>query len=162
MPYEKRIRPTMARLGRHIPLWNDNKRRGKAREGLKYERLAHEELTRRYPSSYVPSLWLEYEVAEDSYMHRCQPDGLLFNFTASKIIVVEIKLKHTEQAYWQLRNLYLPVLSLIFPPRLWELVPCEVVKWFDPSTSFPVPIQLCREPSYATRGRKFHVHVWNG
>ena len=161
MDYETHVRPTSARLCRNIPLWDNNKKRGKAREGLRYEKKVHEEFTRRYPSLYVPSLWLEYENAKDSYLHRCQPDGLLFNFPLSRIIVIEVKLKHTAQAYYQLRNLYLPVLSLIFPPSLWELVPCEVVKWFDPSTTFPSPTRLCREPLYASRGKNFNVHIFN-
>lgn len=161
MEYRELVSPTSARLCRRLPHWNNNKRRGKAREGLKYEKLVHKEFDKRYSSSYVPSLWLEYETALDSYLHRCQPDGLLFNFPAGKIIVIEIKLKHTKQAFFQLRNLYLPVLAKMFPPNLWELVPCEVVKWFDPNTPFPIPVQLCRDPSYATNGKKFHVHIFN-
>ncbi len=157
--YSKRVRVQAARLCKNLPHWTDNKKRGRKRQGLIYEKKVHEELELLYGSSYIPSLWLEYETLNDDYLHRCQPDGLLFDFHNGRIIVIEVKLKHTEQAYWQLRNLYLPVLGLLFPPNLWKLIPCEVVKWFDPSVAFPVPVIMCEDPLLAQGEAKFNACI---
>lgn len=135
--------------------------RGKPREGIRYEHKVHEEFTRRYRDSYIPSIWLEYELPNDVYLHRCQPDGLIINLNTGIITVIEVKLKHTGQAYYQLLNLYLPVLACIFPQKMWKLVPCEVVKWFDPITPFPTQVQLCPNPALATAADRFHVHIWH-
>lgn len=71
---------------------------------------------------------------------------------------MEIKLQHTPNAWWQLEMLYLPVLSAIFPSGDWEYALVEVVKWFDPSVSFPVTFQKLPDPLFAEPGR-FGVHI---
>jgi hypothetical protein len=76
-----------------------------------------------------------------------------------KIIVVEMKLQHTAEAWWQLRYLYLPVLTKAFPPSLWKFAVCEVTKWYDPATVFPERVKLKAEV-LDTAPDEFGVHIW--
>ena len=158
-PYQQKIRPSHAYLCKTEPFWRRRRRSSKKRQGILYEERVHEYFAEHYGPSYIPGLWVEYEVYGDIYLHRCQPDALLINVHTGIIVVIEIKLKHTEKAYYRLETLYLPVLSLLFSREYWTLVPCEVVKWFDPSCAFPVPVELCSEPSLAKDSSKFHACI---
>jgi hypothetical protein len=70
--------------------------------------------------------------------HYCQPDLLIFH--KDLLIVGEIKIRWTADAWWQLRKLYLPVLSKVFPGRI--LAPLCVCRSFDPAVVFPEPAVL--------------------
>lgn len=111
-------------------------RRGK---GQRYERDVQEALLSRYPDAYVPSLWIRF-LREEANGSRewawCQPDGILLDIRSSRLTIVEIKLKHTEQAWWQIRRLYEPVLRAIFGDG-WKYQAVEICRWLDPQTSFP-------------------------
>lgn len=85
---------------------------------------------------------MEFTEAGRRAPRLCQPDGLIFNFHRGTIVIVEFKLRHTSEAYYQLTQLYAPVLSHLFPRPLWRLGLCEVVRWYDPSTIFPVVPRL--------------------
>lgn len=111
-------------------------RPGARLEGLKYEQQVVDMLLHRYEGRFLPGPWVEF-VTGDELPRYCQPDGLLFDWRLGIITVLEIKLKHTAAAYYQLLELYAPVLAKVFPARLWEFRFCEVVKWYDPATQFP-------------------------
>jgi len=70
-------------------------------------------------------------------MRWCQPDGLLFNLDKGIITIVEIKFKHTPLAWWQLNELYYPLISFIFGQELWSYRLAEWVRWYDCETPFP-------------------------
>jgi len=70
---------------------------------------------------------------------------------------VEAKYQHTSDAWWQLRQLYIPVLQFMFPA--FELIACEVTKWYDCAVAFPEPVSLSRTVHEADEG-KFNVHIW--
>lgn len=85
----------------------------------------------------VLSPWIQYGLTSghESY---CQPDALLFR--KNYLIIFEIKLTHTIDAYWQLRHLYLPImkrLELNIP-----IVLVEITRSFDPSYLYPEEMVL--------------------
>ena len=110
---------------------------------------------------YVASPWFLFKEAGRETPRWCQPDGLLFLPYSGQIIIVECKLKHTSDAWWQLKMLYLPVIAKAFPEHLWKYGLCEVVRWYDPDVFFPEAIRLI--PDVAKVGPKdFGVHICRG
>jgi len=156
-PYRNPTRATRAELWMGEAPWPPTPRTSRKRkEGIRYEISVHQEFYSRYGNLYLPSQWFLFY---DPRGRRrfCQPDGLLF-LPSGKLIVLEIKLSHTLTAYYQILNLYFPVLKTLFPK--WTLIPCEVVRWFDPSTLFPVQPKLCADPLHAVKDA-FNVHIWS-
>lgn len=113
-----------------------------------------------FGDSYVPSPWLNFLGSRG--VHWCQPDGLLFDIQRGVIAIVEIKYQHTTDAWWQLRRLYEPVLSALFPPSLWRFTVVEIVKWYDPQVPWPEPIRMLPQVSegFALSPRQTGVHIW--
>ena len=107
---------------------------------------------------YVPSPWFTFGELGNSRPRWCQPDGLLFQVADLLITIVEVKLQHTPDAWWQTKQLYLPVLARAFPPNLWEYNICEVVKWYDPAIVFPEAHRLAASPLILAPGQ-FGVHI---
>lgn len=132
---------------------------GKRREGLKYEAAVMAYLDGEFGEFFVPGPWFRFESNGGDRVRWCQPDGLIFDIVEKVIYVVEVKLKHTTDAWWQLRHLYLPVLAKIFPPEVWEYRPCEIVRWYEKDLPFPEPVTLVQSP-LALRSGQFGVHIW--
>lgn len=146
--------------------FSHKRRRGARRAGQLYEQHVQEHLLATYPHEYVASPWLRFRNGTPR-LEWCQPDGLLVDLTRGLITIVEIKLKHTSSAWWQIRHKYEPVLRTLFNSSsgedipLWQFAALEVVKWFDPDTAFPERIHLTDAPSACVPNR-FHVHIWGG
>lgn len=102
--------------------------------GLRYEMQVHTELMRDF-STYLPSPWISFHA--NGRMFWAQPDGLLFHPQQGIVTLIEIKLHHTDAAYWQLMRKYLPLVRCLFPPHLWRYSLCEVVRWYDPHIKLP-------------------------
>jgi hypothetical protein len=81
--------------------------------------------------------WIQYEVSEAG-PRWCQPDALISRKT--DVLIVEAKLTHTADAYWQLRQLYEPIVKWIFPKAVVHLV--EVTRSFDPAVRMPEEMVL--------------------
>jgi len=131
--------------------------RGARLAGLAYERRAQEYLEKRFEGFYVRSPWLVYLLGMDQKVRWCQPDGLVFNFQNLTITIVEIKLKHTSEAYHQVKNLYAPILKAIFPR--WQLRAVEMVKWYDGTEYFPAEYTMIDDLGLPPRNG-FGVHIW--
>lgn len=129
---------------------------GNRRLGVAYEAKAQAHFSERYGCRYLANPWMLYSTG--GRQRWCQPDGLLFNPKAGAITIFEMKYQHTALAWWQVMRLYLPVLKAAFPPELWRYHFCEIVKWFDVATPFPVPVSLAAQPE-ALRD-VFTVHIW--
>jgi len=135
------------------------KRTGRRAQGIRYEQRGHDFFEKLYGTRYIPSPWFQF-LEEDSCAPRwCQPDALLFDPAQGRIHILEFKLQHTSDAWWQLRQLYFPVIRSIFPKALWDIALCEVVKWFDPSTAFPEKIVMAEKPEIVLGG-ELGVHIW--
>ena len=135
------------------------KERGRRAAGIRYESIGQEWLLGRRPLSYVPAPWIRFDTPR-SNGNWCQPDGLDLDVRRGVITVVEFKLQHTSDAWWQLRRLYEPVVRTMFGSG-WGYSLLEVVKWFDRDTSFPEPFRFTQS-FHSCRPGKFQVCVWDG
>ncbi len=79
----------------------------------------------------LKSPWLQYIDAQG--LRFCQPDLLLFY--KDIIVLCEIKLSHTANAYFQLEGLYRPVVERLFPG--YTVLSLEITRSFDPGIRFP-------------------------
>ena len=146
-------------LYKKLPFLHNGQRRTKAQlAGIRYEHHAQDYLTGIYGERYVPGPWISW--LDTSGRERfCQPDGLLFDFMAGRITIIEIKLKHTADAWKQIKRKYEPRVREIFPSPLWTISACEVVHWYDPHTYFPEDVYMVKSIEALATGR-FGVHVF--
>ena len=128
---------------------------------MRYEAKAQEYFSDLYEEYYLPSPWIRFKEAGNDKIRWCQPDGLLFSPFTGKVTLIEFKLQHTAEAYWQTKYLYLPVISYLWPPAIWRYSIVEVVRWFDADTAFPERVQMLPDVLAAdTKG--IGVHIWKG
>lgn len=127
--------------------------------GMRYERKVQRYLFDIYPHHYIASPWITFEKTKGAKRIWCQPDGLLIDIRFGLITVVEIKLRHTSDAWWQTRQLYLPVVQRLFGTLMWEYNILEIVRWYDADTLFPERYKLCPEIGVLAID-KFGVHIW--
>lgn len=143
-----------------LPPWaegNSKAQKGAKGNGIRYERKVNAYFSDLYGDCYVPGIWFRFTETTSVKARWCQPDGLLFDFYNHRIIIIEIKLKHTTDAWWQLRYLYQPVIRKVFGDS-WRLDVCEVVRWYDGLQSFPEKVQMCNS-ILATDTGAFGVHI---
>jgi len=129
------VEPRQARFAETSPpfIKQRQRHRGRRATGIRYETKVQRILGERY-GNYIASPWLTF-VDVSGRLHWCQPDGFLIDIKKGQIIIIEMKIKHTSDSWWQLWYLYLPVMKAIFPT--FEFRVLEVVKWFDPQVVFP-------------------------
>jgi hypothetical protein len=129
------------------------------RAGIRYEEEALEYLYHRLGSGFGQKLWFCYQAEYRPYPCYCQVDALFDpGEDEGDLTLFEVKYRHTPDTYFQLTNIYLPVLRAAYPSR--RIAVCEVVRWFDPGTAFPVPVVLAPDPG-AVRLNDFSVHIFN-
>lgn len=112
--------------------------------GLRYEQHVQEFLKERFGSAY----WAEPKVTFRQLKLRsleprmCRPDGLITFFDS--MVIVEIKVQHMPEAWWQLRKLYQPVLEAYTS----KVVRClEICRSYDPAMPFPEEFELIEDLS---------------
>lgn len=139
---------------------------GAKRQGINYEKRAQEYIETTLDKNehnkkrleYLRSPWLIFKtLASGDRLQYCQPDGVLLHRDALRGLIIEIKLQHTTEAYYQTRHLYQPVLEKIFPGFSFSIL--EVVKWLDPHIKFPEPFVYAETLLHF--GHKFGVHIYN-
>ena len=129
---------------------------GRRLEGVRYEKKVQSHLEDFYGDRYIPSPWIRFFTG--GAWRWCQPDGILLDVPHGLLTIVEVKYQHTSDAWWQVRQLYEPVLRVMFPESLWRFTACEVVKWYDPAIQFPEKVVLANEVSM--QHPAFKVHIW--
>ena len=108
------------------------------KSGLRYEKKALDFLARELalnaepPRELLRSPWISFTDRTGSRL--CQPDALIDIPSENRTVVVEIKLRHMPEAWWQLRKLYEPVAREARPGHQIALL-C-VTKSFDPFVSW--------------------------
>lgn len=127
--------------------------------GVRYEQKGHEHFMQQYGIMYVPNPWFLFQEEETNRPRWCQPDALLFNPAQGKLHIFEFKYQHTSDAWWQLKQLYFPIIRSLFPSDLWSIHLCEIVKWYDPATVFPQAVVMSAEPTLSLPG-EIGVHIW--
>jgi hypothetical protein len=94
----------------------------------------HQSLSAAFSNEYWPEPRISF--IDDSGARNCYPDGLLI--INPFVFVLEIKIQHMPEAWWQLRRLYLPLLRQQFP----VVGGIEIVKSYDPAMPFPEPVNF--------------------
>ncbi len=140
------------------PFIGKRRSKGARAAGVRYERKAQEMLRRRFAETYVASPWFSFLNGSNEKRKYCQPDGLIIDIPHNRIIIVEIKLKHTDLAWWQTRHLYEPVIRAKLGGD-WDYSIVELVRWYDPATMFPERHMMLEEITAVKPGR-FGVHIW--
>lgn len=131
--------------------------KGIRRKGVKYEERAHKYIKSIYGDAYIQSPWFQYQEKEEVRVRYCQPDGLLYDYKLRRVVIVEIKLRHTEKAWWQLRHKYGPIIHCVFP---WiEIAYVEFVQWFDVGIPFPEAVNL-RPAIRMAKPNEIQVTIW--
>lgn len=143
------------------PSFVHGKRRnkGKRRAGEIYEQKAQTYLCEK-SDFYVPGPWIAFRSRKITRLRWCQPDGLILDFTTGLCTIVEIKLKHTSLAWWQVRELYEPVVRFLLRRSSFEFAALEVAKYVDSATPFPEQFGYIRDFSKLTPG-KFGLHHYS-
>lgn len=86
--------------------------------------MAHLEQT-SYGDGLLINPWIHYEEIGIGAKHA-QPDALIFDPVKGIIYLIECKLTHNTEAYWQMNNKYVPLLEWMFPR--WKIARVEVFK----------------------------------
>lgn len=122
--------------------------------GLRYEITVQEYLREVY-SPYIRSPLLSIQDGAGSRL--LIPDGIFLRPGFS--IVVEIKISHMPEAWWQLEQLYKPSVAFLFKR---PTVLLEVVKSYDPAVPFPCPVTRIDDLGILLSAPQpgFYVHVW--
>lgn len=137
-------------LFKGVPNFAQVKRRraGAKGQGLKYEEQAQpilKEAFARQGVEYIPSPWFKYRRSSAPERENfAQPDGIAPDVKRGIIFLVEIKIKHTPDSYFQLLDRYVPLLDRFFncDGKIWKIAPIEVVRWYDPHTAYPCRVTL--------------------
>jgi hypothetical protein len=133
----------------------NKKRKGKRGQGIRYEQMVHKHFVETYPL-YLESPWLRY--ADEQGWHWCQPDAVYIDVMRGVLTIVEVKYQHTIEAWWQLVDLYMPVLEVAFPKKLWKYQLLEVVRWYNPDIRWPQQPKLIAKPFEGNY--VYGVHIW--
>lgn len=119
------------------------KKSGAKGEGLRYEEKAQKILSQSFADAglqYLQSPWFRYwRASAPSRENFAQPDGFCPDYRRGVIYLIEIKLKHTADSYFQLLDKYVPLLEKFFndKEKLWKIAPVEVCRWYDPQVAYP-------------------------
>lgn len=110
-----------------------------AREGIRYERRVLAGLLSRFGDRRVLPGPLIHFV--DAGQRSCAiPDALVFSPDFTKVAVVEVKLRHRVDAFYQLNSFYLPIVRLALPTL--HVGSLEVCCYYDPAIQLPVPCRM--------------------
>lgn len=153
----------------HIEPWTNPHGRSRAtpaqRAGLAYEKKAKRHLSERFPGA-VCGQWFRFQEGR-SAPRCCQPDVLLFDRPTAHdddcvITIVEIKIRFTETAWWQLTQLYRPIVEKYYRPKRIHLI-C-MTRSFDPFVLTPEPTPfiddlMSRSDGALTPGQ-VGIHIW--
>jgi hypothetical protein len=90
------------------------------------------------------------------------PDGLLFSRDFSEVCVVEIKIRHTADAYHQLNDFYIPIVHRAFGGAL-RVFGLEICKNYDPLIRLPRPPShvICTDEAFTIRDGFHPILLWS-
>ena len=104
-----------------------------ALRGVRYEKKVLGLLSKRFGDRLLPGPLFTFNGGKKAY-----PDALLFDESWRSVCVVEVKYRHTGDAWWQLNRCYLPIVRKALP--MFRVCCLEVVAGYDPSQRLPQPV----------------------
>ena len=94
--------------------------------GLRYERKVLDRFS-RFPH-FIPSPWFRYTLRGlPNRVNYAQPDGMFIDIATGIVTIIEVKYAHTADAYFQLVDKYIPIVSRFFAGGDWRFAVCEIV-----------------------------------
>ena len=99
--------------------------------GINYENKITALLDEKYShlGGTLSGAWIKYDEEMGTHSHYCQPDIILFDPWKGYVYIIECKLTHNSEAFYQMSNKYLPILEWMFPK--WKFACIEVFKNFS-------------------------------
>lgn len=86
------------------------------------------------------------------------PDAIYFG--EEVLTIFEIKIRHTADAWYQLKRLYLPVVQRAYPEKIINL--CEVYRSFDSSVVLPNAVQVDDLKAFCSKPHSgFGMYFWS-
>lgn len=143
------------------PCFGSKRRMSQAqRAGIAYEKKVLAMLSERFGLflSHLP-----FRFTAEFGTERCIPDGIILSpGDRSLLTVVEVKHRHTADAWFQLKQLYLPVVRAAFPRHRIQLL--EICKCYDPAVNLPEEQELVEDlVKYVVEGgHSLAVYSWSG
>ena len=126
--------------------------------GLRYERKALQHLVSLHPNflEHLPFLYLS-----EGKRKMAIPDGICFSRHLDCLTIIEIKVRHTEEAWHQLNLLYLPVVKRAFPQHKIKLL--EVVRWYEPEIKLPGNTMQVIDPGmhFESEDYDYGIYIWS-
>jgi len=150
-----------AAFASRAPAFTYRKRKPTAAQlaGLRFEKEAIAYLLNTCGGLFVPRPWFRYMVTGENELRWCQPDGLLFSPRSGIITIVEVKIRHTNDAWKKLSGLYSSVTGAIFPASLWQIALCEFTRMYDCAVACESQPRLHAQVSEVCPG-EFGVVTW--
>lgn len=105
--------------------------------GLRYEKKIKKKLEAIYGQNAVFAPWLSFTSVGSARRRCCSPD-VVIALGDGLYVIVEIKIRHVADSYWQLRHLYHPVMQKVYPSA--DIRLATIVGSFDPATYYPEEI----------------------
>lgn len=132
-------------------------RAGKRYEARVWERLESYCAAAFPGSQFFIGPWFEFRTMGEG-LRRAQPDVMLLR--ANHVLLCEIKAQHTTAAWWQLRELYEPLVRFHWPVH--HVSVCEICNTFDASVRLPEAVELVRDfdELLALSDSNYHVLPW--
>ena len=124
--------------------WQPRPRNPAKKAGIRYENKVLKHFTEECGNRFIPGLPFLFQSIK-SQPGRAVPDGLLFAKDWSAVSIVEVKLRHSGDAFYQLYKFYLPILEEVFRPAL-RVVCLEVCQFYDPFVKGYKPCEFIEKP----------------
>jgi hypothetical protein len=144
-------------------LKHPNQRRSAAQSlGLRYEKKALVHLLQELDENVSFHPAFKFQSANAKFPQYAIPDALYLS-KDNVLTIFEIKLKHTADAWYQLKRLYLPIVEKAYPGFAGRINLCEVCANFDTSIRLP-SIEMVDNLQQWTAAHRaaFGVYLWSG
>jgi hypothetical protein len=122
--------------------------RGAKLAGLRYQKKVNARLKAEFNSHALIGPWFAFATPEGQRF--CQLDACV-KYDDNDFIIIETKIRHTSLSYYQLKELYLPVIRAYRPDARIRLV--TIVGSYDCATPYPEEIDLIYDLAEASDDR---------
>jgi hypothetical protein len=128
--------------------------------GLRYERRALVHLAAELEKPVVFHPAFRFRSEGKQFDQFAIPDALYIS-SSNVLTIFEIKLKHTADAWHQLKKLYLPIVAKAYPG--YEINLCEICASYDRGVQIPKATIIDLLPAFAATPTDFFgVYLWSG
>ncbi len=135
MRYQYKVFPIKTKYLDGMPeyIWRKRRRLSKVqKQGLSFENRVQKFLQKEQLNSnwlFLKNRWFAYKTEGKHHWQYAEMDGIIIVPEELRVLIVEVKLKHSNLAYRQMNNLYRPILQHLQP--VWRVDMLEVVRYCD-------------------------------